>query len=306
MIAFNEANRIEQSLRSIEELDSLVDYEIIVVDDGSSDNTCQVVRNFAKIHNRIIVHPLGRNRGRGAARASGVSQARGRYIAMVDADILLPSDWWERCRNAIDDYDVVSGVAVPDGDVVFLSDRFHLEPKVAEHATSTTGSNALFKREVFDVVHYEWDRRNGEDVALSHDLEKHGLQTYVVPGLIVRHHENKSLIQTVSWLFESGIGASRQLEVYKMIRRPDQAAAIIAALILNVLVPRRNGRQSSVSILLIALATIAALHVRTKFVFRRNNSVRYALAVTTDALLIFSYVSGRIVGHGYVCRRSVH
>lgn len=306
MIAFNEAGRIEQSLKSIQELDDLPDYEIIVVDDGSHDATVQVIQAIALVDTRVSLHALDKNRGRGAARAAGVRIARGHYIAMVDADILLPRDWWKRCRIAIADHDVVSGTAVPDGDVVYLSDRFQLEPKVAKHATSTTGSNAIFRRGVFDVVAYKSEKRNGEDVALSHDMEIHGLSTYVVPGLVVRHQENKTLFQAVSWLFESGIGASRQLETYKKVRQPDQAAAVLIVLSLNALARRKRGRGANIGVLLFALAIIATLHVRSKFVFQKLHPMRYVLGIVTDALLIYSYVCGRAFGHVVVCRRTKH
>lgn len=304
IIAYNEADRIAQALRSIQELEALEDYEIIVVDDGSGDGTCKVVKDLAVVDGRILLVQLGMNRGRGAARAAGVGAASGRYIAMVDADIILPKDWWLQCWKAIKDYDAVSGTAVPDGDVVYLSDRLHLEPKAAPATTAITGNNAVFRREVFDRVHYEEDLRNGEDVALGYAMESCGLTRFVVPGLTVLHHEDKTLLQSLSWLFESGIGASRQLETYRKIRRPDQATALLVGLALNVLVPGRSSRRARVGLLLCALLTVTVFHVRTKFVFRRKNLARYAVGVLTDALLICSYVCGRVVGHGYICRRT--
>lgn len=304
IIAYNEAQRITQSILSIQDLEGLSSYEIIVVDDGSDDATCQVVQNLANDDCRISVVSFGINRGRGAARFAGVNASAGRYIAMVDADIILPRDWWSKCQEAILDYDAVSGIAVPDGDVVYLSDRFHLEPKATPATTTVTGNNAVFRREVFDRVQYEEDRRNGEDVALSHAIENCGLTSFVISGLLVRHREDKTLFQTMSWLFESGIGAARQFEMYREMRRPDQATAFLVVLMVNVFVPRREGRKVRLIILGVAIVGVAAAHVRTRFVFSRKGWLRYVVGVFTDALLISMYVSGRIVGHGYVCRRS--
>jgi glycosyltransferase involved in cell wall biosynthesis len=304
MIAYNEAMRIKESLRAILELDDLEDFEIVVVDDGSCDTTCQIVQAVAAVDSHVLLLPLHVNSGRGAARAAGVDAAHGRYIAMIDADIILPRSWWTECRNAIPDYDAVSGIAVPDGDVVYLSDRIHLEPKAAPATTAVTGNNAVFKREVFEKVRYESDLRNGEDVALGYAMKNCGMETFVVPGLTVRHRENKTLFQAISWLFESGVGASRQFETYGEIRRPDQAAAVLVLLALNVFVPRPNGRRTSVGLFLLSLLSIATLHVRTKFIFRRNEPLRYAIGVATDALLVSAYVCGRVAGHGYVLRRS--
>ncbi|MEO8082758.1 MAG: glycosyltransferase family 2 protein [Ardenticatenales bacterium] len=63
-------------------------YEIIVVDDGSSDATARIAREREWV--RLIQHPY--NRGNGAARTTGVRQAHGRVIAFSDADRTYPVD----------------------------------------------------------------------------------------------------------------------------------------------------------------------------------------------------------------------
>jgi hypothetical protein len=71
---------------------SSADWELIVVDDGSEDDTVDVVRSVAAGDQRIrVVRNIGH--GRGAARNTALMQARGRYIAICDAD-----DWSRRDR----------------------------------------------------------------------------------------------------------------------------------------------------------------------------------------------------------------
>jgi glycosyltransferase involved in cell wall biosynthesis len=278
-------------------------YEIIVVDDGSTDTTLTVLHRIARDLPQLTIVPLGANRGRGAARAAGVDAARGLYLAMIDADILLPVDWWIACRGSIAAYDVVSGTAVPDGDVVYLAERFRLTPKVVAQATTTTGSNALFRRAVFDTVGYDEQLRNGEDVALDHAMAAAGIRAFVVPELTVQHREDKTFSQTAKWLFESGVGAARQFERYRKVRRPDQASALLTLLLLNAVFSSRRRRTRSSVALLCGLAATATLHVRGKFRFSADGGVRYVVAVLADMALLASYCAGRIVGHGYICRR---
>jgi dolichyl-phosphate beta-glucosyltransferase len=88
--AYNEQSRIERTLKDLTAFleDLGVRHEVIVVDDGSADGTSQVVESLS--HPRTGVVSLARNQGKGGALRSGIEQASGDYIFLVDAD--LPYD----------------------------------------------------------------------------------------------------------------------------------------------------------------------------------------------------------------------
>lgn len=86
---YNEEEAVADDLRGIQQTmnDSNLEYEIIVVDDGSTDNCAAVVSQFEDV--QLIRHP--RNRGTGAARTSGLKAARGEIVVMTDADGTYPN-----------------------------------------------------------------------------------------------------------------------------------------------------------------------------------------------------------------------
>jgi glycosyltransferase involved in cell wall biosynthesis len=82
---FNRGYCLAESIRSV--LDqSFTDFELIVVDDGSTDNTLEIMRSFKGIHPVW----LQENRGVSFARNRGLEQAKGEWIAFLDSD-----DLWE-------------------------------------------------------------------------------------------------------------------------------------------------------------------------------------------------------------------
>jgi putative flippase GtrA len=84
--AYKEGPRMAGTVRTLRESLTGVETEIVVVDDGSGDDTADAAR--AAGADRVIVQP--RNRGKGAAVRAGMLAARGRTIAFTDADLAYP------------------------------------------------------------------------------------------------------------------------------------------------------------------------------------------------------------------------
>ena len=88
---FNRGYCLEESIRSVLE-QSFIDFELVVVDDGSTDNTSELVRRFPAVK---LIRLEEKNRGVSFARNRGVVEAQGDWVGFLDSD-----DLWEQGKLA--------------------------------------------------------------------------------------------------------------------------------------------------------------------------------------------------------------
>ena len=115
--AYNEQDRIIRALNSIPRRS---DIEVLIIDDGSTDNTYEVCKNYAEsnpdLNIRIIRHV--ENKGLGSAKNTGYDNASGDYINQLDADDWLYTSEYERVMAELDGTDIVyMDLRLDSGDV---------------------------------------------------------------------------------------------------------------------------------------------------------------------------------------------
>ncbi len=96
---FNRGNLIEKSIKSVLN-QTFNNIEILIIDDGSNDNTKDIIKNIDD--KRIKYIKLGKNKGACNARNVGIKKARGEYITFQDSDdILYPFKLEKQLKNLI-------------------------------------------------------------------------------------------------------------------------------------------------------------------------------------------------------------
>ncbi|MFC7309804.1 CDP-glycerol glycerophosphotransferase family protein [Streptomyces monticola] len=106
---YNVEEYLDDCLQSLAD-QSMEDLEVVMVDDGSTDGSARIARGYAADDPRFRLVEQ-ENAGLGAARNAGVRHARGRHLAFVDSDDLVPADAYEKMLAALDESgsDFVSG-----------------------------------------------------------------------------------------------------------------------------------------------------------------------------------------------------
>jgi len=107
MPTYNRAHTLPIAIGSVLN-QTFADWELLIVDDGSTDNTESVVNQFAAEDRRIKYVPLNQNSGVSTARNKGIEEATGEYISYLDSDNYMYPDWLENMTNFLEHHRDVS------------------------------------------------------------------------------------------------------------------------------------------------------------------------------------------------------
>ena len=208
---YNRAEELRRTLRSLRELQSADGWEIIVVDNNSTDHTAAVVSDAAADSPAPLRYVHEQVQGRSAALNTGIAVAQGQVIVTTDDDVRVETDWLNQVGTAFDrlQCDYIGGRVLPlwGGErpawlanrpgphwaVIALLDYgdlpFELTTKMP------LGVNMAFRRDAFDIAG-SWDSRIGRKAGtlLGQEVREWcirargcGLRGFYAPELVVQH-----------------------------------------------------------------------------------------------------------------------
>jgi GT2 family glycosyltransferase len=188
----NGASTLRDCLDGLSELD-YPDYEVIVVNDGSTDSTAEIAADYPF----LLVNT--QNRGLSSARNTGLQAASGEIVAYIDDDARPDPDWLKYVASALKDGDgaAVGGPNLTPPDDGAVADCIGNAPGGPMHvlisdreAEHVPGCNMAFKRSVLRELG-GFDHQfhcAGDDVDICWRLQERGLKIGFHPGALVWHH----------------------------------------------------------------------------------------------------------------------
>jgi glycosyltransferase involved in cell wall biosynthesis len=183
--AYNYDRYIERAIRSC--LDQSIpksQYEIIVVNDCSTDNTVEILKNY---ESQVRVFNLKENSGLSAARNFGIKKAIGQFIVFLDADDYIQRDLLLIQRTFLAENNALDAVST---DYYLVDERGnHLEHVNAEEKSIACG--IMFRKDLlFDIGLYDesFHAREEEDLRIRF-LKKHSIYNIILPLYRYRMHE---------------------------------------------------------------------------------------------------------------------
>lgn len=197
-------------------IQSMTDFEVILVEDGSTLKADGVVSQFEL--QLPVRYYFQKNQGQGFARNFGMRQAKGDFFIILDSDVILPADYLSRLKKAI----TVRGLDAFGGPDAAAADFSNLQKAMDFAMTSfwTTGGirgklkdpskyqargfNMGVSRSVFETTGGFIDPNQGEDIEWSIRIKKAGFKLELVEEAFVYHKRKNTLKSFAKQAFSFG------------------------------------------------------------------------------------------------------
>lgn len=303
--AHNASNYLEQALPAIRR-SSYTDFEVIVVDDHSTDGTGDVARRYC---DRVVVNEA--TAGQGTARNLGVEHARGEILLFLDADVCVHEGTIQLVADAFDLHPDVAAVfgsyddEPADRSVVSsfknLFHHFVHQNSSPEASTFWTGCGAI-RREVFKRVGGFWNPglTQIEDIEYGYRLREAGEKILLDPKIQVKHLKCWSLRALVyTDVFRRGIPWTimimnrgqneRELNFSAGQKLCAPLACMIVPALIAALLHGRGPANPWLMVPVLLVVVVALLNAQFLALLCRKRGPLFALACLPLLLLYYHY-----------------
>ena len=234
--SYNRAGEITELIESFDNQTISKDkFEVLIVDDGSTDNTEEVVKNFIDELNFQIRFFKRDHQGPGPARNFGMSQAEGEYFLFIDSDCIADKNWLKNIEQAIkeEDPDAFGGPddvlpsfsplqkAINYSMTSFLTTggmRGHSEDKLAKYYPRSF--NMGIHCSIYEELGGMGELRHGQDLEFSRRIVASGAKVIPISDAVVYHKRRTSLEKFFKQVFNWGVARINLTMIDRAILEP--------------------------------------------------------------------------------------
>ncbi|MDP8227315.1 MAG: glycosyltransferase [Candidatus Celaenobacter polaris] len=215
--AYNRADEIEEFLSSFDR-QTAKNFEVIVVDDGSTDKAKEVVESH--IQNLLLHYFHQQNKGPGEARNLGMQKAKGNIFVFIDSDCTVPIDYIENLTHHLEkeDFDAFGGPdTCHESFSPFLKAiNYSMTSFIGTGGTRGTKGKQLakyyprsfnmgIKRKVYEKIGGMNALRHGQDMDFSNRIYKAGFKVKFLPDVFVYHKRRTNIKRFFKQIFNWGV-----------------------------------------------------------------------------------------------------
>jgi glycosyltransferase involved in cell wall biosynthesis len=263
----NRAHRLEQTLNSLQQMTVPVDvpWELVIVDNNSSDNTQEIIDAFASKSSLNVKYVFERHQGVSRTRNTGLHASSGNIIAFTDDDCIVDRHWIETISKEFQSDESIAGI----GGRVLLYNKMDrpVSIRVQERREELSsiyrllklfiGCNMAFVRPVFDEVGiFDTDFGVGARFASSEDLDflyrayKKRFKVIYSPDVLVYHNHGRRSDEQINSLMRGyAIGRGAFYCKYFLMADKDVmrfAYSEVSSLIKGIIKRFLNGQSSNI------------------------------------------------------------
>jgi len=199
MPAYNAEKTIDVAIESVLK-QTVSDFELIIIDDGSTDNTNGIVNKYADMDNRVVALANGGNRGVSYTRNYAVSIAQGEWIAFLDSDDAWQPTKLERqlqlSQKHIDSFIIYTGSSFIDEGGIPYRHVMHAEDKITYRRLIRKNliscSSVMVKTRVMQAIKMPGDKMHEDYYCWLKILEQHMYAYGVDEPLLIYRLSSKS------------------------------------------------------------------------------------------------------------------
>lgn len=203
MPAYNSERYIKETIESVLK-QTYKNFELIIVDDNSSDNTYKMIEKFSKIDTRIKIFKLSNNCGAAKARNLALKNSNGRFIAYLDADdiwydekiekqvkFMLDNNYGFSCTS----YEVIDDLGKSLNKFIIMAEKLDYKGFLINNLIQTVGvmiDTKIVSRELLKMP----NMRRRQDAATWLQVLKQGYSCYGMNNILAKYRRTKGSLSS--------------------------------------------------------------------------------------------------------------